>query len=39
MLFLHLFPVQVSTINALRFGSKSLRPLQNFLQNSALWSC
>ena len=39
MLFLHHFPVLASNINALRFGSKSMRPLQNFLQSIALWSC
>ena len=39
MLFLHLFPVPASTVNALRFGSRSMRPLEYFLQNIALWSC
>jgi hypothetical protein len=35
MLFLHIFPVPASTINALRFGRRSMQPLQNFLQNIA----
>src|ERR1700730_11987996 len=36
---LHFFPVHASTVNVLRFGSWSTRPLPNFLQSIALWSC
>jgi hypothetical protein len=38
-LFLHRFSTPTSTIKALRFENRLMRPLQNSLQNIAQWSC